>query len=288
MVYRIFVEKKEELAFDAMALYNEAKNLLGVSALEKVRIINRYDAENITRELFDYAVKTVFSEPQVDNNYETLSVDNAAVFAVEYLPGQFDQRADSAAQCIQIISQGERPLIRNARVYVLYGNLSKDDIEKIKKHVINPVESREAALEMPETLKVEYDIPTKVATVDGFIDLDADGLAAFVKSYGLAMDEADIAFCQAYFKSEGRNPTITEIRMIDTYWSDHCRHTTFGTIIDNVTFEDRLLQNTYEEYLATRKELGRENKPICLMDLATIAVKHLKANGRLPKLDESE
>ena len=288
MVYRVYVEKKEELAFDAKALYNEAKNLLGISNLEKVRILNRYDAENITEELFDYAVKTVFSEPQVDIATAELSAEGGTVFAVEYLPGQFDQRADSAAQCIQIISQGERPLIRNARIYVLYGNITADDVDRIKKHVINPVESREATLEKPETLQVVYEIPTEVATIDGFIDLNTEGLNAFVKTYGLAMDEADIAFCQAYFKTEGRNPTITEIRMIDTYWSDHCRHTTFGTIIDDVTFDDQLLQSTYEEYLATRKALGRENKPICLMDLATVAVKHLKANGRLPKLDESE
>ena len=288
MVYRIYVEKKEELAFDAKALYNEAKNLLGISNLEKVRILNRYDAENITEELFGYAVKTVFSEPQVDIATAELSAEGGIVFAVEYLPGQFDQRADSAAQCIQIISQGERPLIRNARIYVLYGNITADDVDRIKKHVINPVESREAALEKPETLQVVYEIPTEVATVDGFIDLNEDGLNAFVKNYGLAMDEADIAFCQAYFKTEGRNPTITEIRMIDTYWSDHCRHTTFGTIIDDVAFEEQLLQSTYEEYLAARKALGRENKPICLMDLATVAVKHLKANGKLPKLDESE
>ena len=288
MVYRIFVEKKEALAFDAKALYNEAKNLLGVRNLEKVRLLNRYDAENITEELFEYAVKTVFSEPQVDIATSELQADGGIVFAVEYLPGQFDQRADSAAQCIQIISQGDRPLIRNARVYVLYGDISEEDVAKIKKHVINPVESREAALEKPETLQVIYDIPTTVATLDGFIDLDAAGLSEFVRNYGLAMDDADIAFCQAYFRSEKRNPTITEIRMIDTYWSDHCRHTTFGTIIDDVTFADPLLQSTYEEYLVTRKALGRESKPICLMDLATVAVKHLKAAGKLPKLDESE
>ncbi len=289
MVYRIYVEKKEELAFDAKALYNEAKNLLGISSLEKVRIINRYDAENISQELFDYAVKTVFSEPQVDIAFAELDADkDSTVFAVEYLPGQFDQRADSAAQCIQIISQGDRPTVRNARVYVLAGKLTAEDVEKIKKHVINPVESREAALQKPETLQMAYEIPTEVATLDGFIQLDEAGLADFIRSYGLAMDEADIAFCQAYFKSENRNPTITEIRMIDTYWSDHCRHTTFGTIIDDVTFEDALLQKTYEEYLAVRKALGRENKPICLMDLATVAVKHLKAAGKLPKLDESE
>ena len=287
MVYRIYVEKQEALAFDAKALQNEARNLLGITGLEKVRIINRYDAENITRELFDYAVNTVFSEPQVDIAGETVDLTGAQVFAVEYLPGQFDQRADSAAQCIQIISQGDRPLVHSAKVYALYGDLSQQDVLTIKKYVINPVEAREATLDTYETLKTTYAIPTEVKTLNGFIALDEAGLAAFIKEYGLAMDEADIAFCQAYFRKENRDPTITEIRMIDTYWSDHCRHTTFGTIIDNVTFEDNLLQQAFDRYLAVRKELGR-TKPICLMDLATVAVKYLKVNGKLPKLDESE
>ena len=288
MVYRIYVEKKKELANEAKALLTDAQNLLGISALKDVRVFNRYDAENITQELFDYARGTVCSEPQLDIVSETLQLDDAVVFAVEYLPGQFDQRADSAAQCIQIISQGDRPTIRTAKVYALYGALSEADVKEIKKYVINPVEAREASLEKPATLKTNYDIPTEVATLEGFIELDHAGLEAFVKQYGLAMDIDDIAFCQKYFQSEKRDPTITEIRMIDTYWSDHCRHTTFQTVIDNVTFEDALLQKEYEDYLATRKELGRENKPICLMDLATIAVKYLKANGKLPKLDESE
>ena len=288
MVYRIFVEKKEALANEAKALLNDARSLLGVKNLQKVRLFNRYDAERIEKDLFDYAVGTVFSEPQLDIAAEEVDLSGAIVFAVEPLPGQFDQRADSAAQCIQIISQGERPLIRAAKVYALYGELTEEEISEIKKYVINPVECREAALEKPETLAIQYDIPTEVATLDGFIDLDQAGLADFIRRYGLAMDLDDITFCQAYFKEEGRSPTITEIRMIDTYWSDHCRHTTFGTIIDDVTFEDELLQKTYEEYLATRNALGRSRKPICLMDLATIAVKHLKANGKLPKLDESE
>ena len=288
MVYRIYVEKKEGLENEAKGLLSEAQNLLGITALEDVRIFNRYDAENITEDLFDYAVKTVFSEPQLDVAAPEVDLPGAIVFAVEALPGQFDQRADSAAQCIQIISQGDRPLIRTAKVYALYGKLSEKDIAEFKKYVINPVECREAALEIPETLAIQYDIPTEVATLTGFTALDAEGLADFIKTYGLAMDLDDITFCQSYFKTEDRDPTITEIRMIDTYWSDHCRHTTFGTIIDDVTFEDALLQKTYEEYIATRNALGRENKPICLMDLATVAVRHLKANGQLPKLDESE
>ncbi len=287
MVYRVFVEKKKELAHEAKAFLSDAKTLLGISRLEDVRIINRYDAENISEELFDYAKKTVFSEPQLDILSDNPDLGGAYVFAVEYLPGQFDQRADSASQCIQIISQGERPLIRTAKVYVLYGALTEDDIKEIKKYVINPVEAREATLDKPETLNIKYDIPTEVKTLDGFTKLNRAGLEEFVKSYGLAMDADDIAFCQQYFISEHRDPTITEIRMIDTYWSDHCRHTTFLTVIDNVTFEDELLQSAYQEYLNVRRELGR-TKPICLMDLATVAVKYLKKYGKLDKLDESE
>ena len=287
MVYRIYVEKKEELANEAKALYSELKNLVGISSLESVRILNRYDAENITEELFNDAVKTVFSEPQLDIASKDYDAKGGIVFAVEYLPGQFDQRADSAAQCIQIISCGERPLIRTARVYILGGNLSQKEVDEIKKYVINPVEAREATLDLPSTLTVNYEIPTSVATLDGFTSLDENGLADFVKKYGLAMDLDDIRFCRDYFISEDRDPTITEIRMIDTYWSDHCRHTTFLTTIDNVSFEDELLQKTYSQYVAVRKELGR-TKPINLMDIATLATRYLKTKGLLPKLDESE
>ncbi len=287
MVYRVYVEKKKELANEAKALLGDARSLLGIDALTDVRVLNRYDAENISAELFDYAKQTVFSEPQLDIASESVDLGDATVFAVEYLPGQFDQRADSAAQCIQIISQGDRPTVRTAKVYALYGNLTAEQIAEIKKYVINPVEAREASLEMPETLAIQYTVPTEVKTLDGFIDLDKEGLAKFIADYGLAMDDADIAFCQSYFKSEKRDPTITEIRMIDTYWSDHCRHTTFSTIIDDVKFEDALLQKAYDDYIAVRAELGR-TKPICLMDLATVAVKYLKKHGKLDKLDESE
>ncbi|MBQ5995136.1 MAG: phosphoribosylformylglycinamidine synthase [Clostridia bacterium] len=287
MVYRIFAEKKPGLDNEAKALYNDSVSLLGISRLKGVRIFNRYDAEDISKELFDYSVKTVFSEPQLDNVYSELSLKDAYIFAVEFLPGQFDQRADSAAQCIQIISQQDRPIIRSAKVYALYGELTDNDINEIKKYVINPVEAREASLNKPDTLKVNYEIPTSVKTLDGFLSLDREGLESFVNDYGLAMDTDDIEFCQSYFRKEGRDPTITEIRMIDTYWSDHCRHTTFLTVIDNVEFEDKLLQDVYNEYLSVRNELGR-TKPVCLMDLATVAVKYLKENGKLSKLDESE
>ena len=224
MVYRVFVEKKKGLDNEAKGLLNEAKTLLGMERLENVRLFNRYDAENITEDLFRYAVKTVFSEPQLDTASASIQLPGAYVFAVEALPGQFDQRADSAAQCIQIISQGERPLIRTAKVYALYGALTDGDIREFKKYVINPVECREASLDVPETLAIRYDIPTEVATLTGFTKLSRDELADFIANYGLAMDLDDIAFCQSYFQKEDRDPTITEIRMIDTYWSDHCRH----------------------------------------------------------------
>ena len=287
MVYRIFVEKKPELAQEARNLKEDINSLLRIESLEKLRIVNRYDVENISPELFDYAVKTVLSEPQLDMVSSELSAEGAQVFAVEYLPGQFDQRADSAAQCIQIISQAQRPEVRSAKVYLLYGQLTQEQLREIKKYVINPVEAREAALEKPETLKINYDIPTTVETMVGFCALNREELAEFISRYGLAMDLDDIAFCQEYFRSEGREPTITEIRMIDTYWSDHCRHTTFTTTIDSVSFEDELLEKAWQDYLDTRKALGR-SKPINLMDMATLAVRYLKKAGKLSKLDESE
>ena len=267
-------------------MLREVKEFLQISALQSVRVVNRYDVEHIEQELFSYAVNTVFSEPQVDNVFYDVPAGKV-VFAVEPLPGQFDQRADSAAQCVQILSQGERPLVRTAKVYVLEGQFSEADVAAIKHHVINPVECREASLAMPETLQLDVTIPESVATVEGFLDMDKEALAQMVKELGLAMDLDDITFCQNYFKTERRNPTITEIRMIDTYWSDHCRHTTFLTTIDSVKFEDALLQQAYDEYLATREALGR-TKPINLMDIGTLAGKYLRKNGMLEKLYESE
>ncbi len=287
MVFRLFVEKKEGFRHEANSLYSDVKTFLGITSLQSLRVINRYDVENISSDLFEYAKTTVFSEPQVDSYYNSIDNDGAHIFAVEYLPGQFDQRADSCSQCLQIIAKIDRPLVRTAKVYMLYGDLTEKEISEIKKYVINPVESKEASLKTYETLKINYDLPTTVKTLDGFISLDKDGLKDFVKSYGLAMDEDDIAFCQEYFIGENRNPTITEIRMIDTYWSDHCRHTTFLTTIDNVEFEDELLQETYNDYLKTREFLGR-TKPINLMDIATLATRYLKKIGKLDKLDESE
>ena len=287
MVYRVYVEKKQGLEAEAKSLRYDIRHLLGIKALEDVRIVNRYDVENIEKDLFDYAVKTVFSEPQLDNVSEELNFGDATIFAVEFLPGQFDQRADSAAQCIQIISQKERPLVKTAKVYALYGSLSADEVDRIKKHLINPVESQEASLEKYETLKVNYSIPETVETLTGFISMNEEELAKFVKEYGLAMDNDDLMFCRDYFRKEDRDPTLTEIRMIDTYWSDHCRHTTFLTTIDNVKFEDALIEEAYNDYIAKRNDLGR-TKPVNLMDIATLAVRVLKKEGKLEKLDESE
>ncbi len=288
MVFRVYVEKKQGLDHEAASLCHEINTFLSIGALEKVRVINRYDVENATEELFDYATRTVLSEPQLDNVSDKLDADGATVFAVEYLPGQYDQRADSAAQCMQIISCGDRPTVRTAKVYLLYGELTEAQVAAIKKHVINPVESREATLDKPETLVAQFDIPTTVETLHGFCEMDADALAQFVKSYGLAMDMDDLAFCRDYFVSEQRDPTITEIRMIDTYWSDHCRHTTFLTEIGQVTIEDKELERACKIYMNMREQLGRTHKPMTLMDIATIGTRYLKANGKLPRIDESE
>ena len=288
MVYRIYVEKKPGFDGEAQALQNELCSLLGIEQLTGLRLLNRYDVEGIDQALFDQCVSTVFSEPPVDDTYTELPAWSDSCFAVEYLPGQFDQRADSAAECIQLISQGERPLVRSARVYLLEGALSDAQIDAIKKYVINPVEAREASLETRATLKMEYPVPAAVAVLEGFNQLDEAGLADFIREKGLAMDLGDIKFCQEYFRTEQRDPTITEIKMIDTYWSDHCRHTTFGTILTDVKIDDKVVQAAFERYMALREELGRTEKPCCMMDLATIGAKALKKRGVLTNLDESD
>ncbi|MBQ1471654.1 MAG: phosphoribosylformylglycinamidine synthase, partial [Eubacterium sp.] len=287
MVYRIYVEKKKDFAGEAQALSSELCALFGLP-IEDLRIINRYDVEGIDEELFRSVVSTVFSEPQVDDTFEELVIpDNTSVFAVEYLPGQFDQRANSASECIQLISKGERPEVRSAKVYLLKGDLGQAEIDTIKKYVINPVEAREASLDTFDTLKMTYDIPTEVEVVEGFNSMDEKALEEFLDARGLAMDLADLKFCQEYFRGEDREPTITEIKVIDTYWSDHCRHTTFNTTIDSVKFHDPEIQTAYEDYISTRKELGR-TKPVNLMDMGTLAAKYLRKEGKLDKLDESE
>ncbi|WP_294752424.1 phosphoribosylformylglycinamidine synthase [uncultured Ruminococcus sp.] len=289
-VFRIYVEKKPEFAVEAQSVLSDIKTALRLN-ISGVRILNRYDADKLSEEDFKAAVNTVFSEPAVDVVYDELPQvsETDRVFAVEYLPGQFDQRADSCEQCIQILRQGERCRVRNARVYIISGIISDADFAKLKAYIINPVESREASLETVKTLDTNYDIPTTVEELEGFINLNAFGLHAFVDKFGLAMDYDDIKFCQDYFRNEEkRNPTITEIRMIDTYWSDHCRHTTFLTNVENVKINTPYIKDTYDMYLNVRKELGRTDKPMTLMDLATLAAKKLKADGKLPDLDESE
>ena len=290
MVYRIYVEKKPQFAVDGGAVLADLNVALGIKTVENVRIINRYDCEKLPKENFEAAVPTVFSEPPVDEVYYELPKPAAdeRMFAVEFLPGQFDQRADSAAQCIQMLCPGERPVVKYAKIYVLKGKISDDEFARIKHYLINAVESRECGFDKYDTLEVKYTIPTSVETLTGFINKTDAELADFVVHYGLAMDNDDIKFCQDYFKSEHRDPTITEIRMIDTYWSDHCRHTTFGTIIDNADIKPSYIADTYAEYKADRHELGRDNKPLCLMDIATLAAKKLKKDGILKDLDESE
>ncbi len=294
MVYRVFSEKKPGLSPEVSSLRADCRSFLGIAGLEDVRILNRYDAEGLDEALFSYARTAVFSEPQLDTVSETAQFPGAAaVFAVEPLPGQFDQRADSAAQCIQLLSQGERPAIRTAKVYALYGSVTPEEIEKVKAYVINPVESREASLDKPETLRMEYQQPQQVETIEGFTALDEEGLRELLGSLGLAMDLEDLKFLQAYFRdTEKRDPTITEVRVVDTYWSDHCRHTTFSTILDEIQLENPAVQEAYERYLALREEVyGKEKaatRPRTLMDIATIGAKALKKRGLLPEIDESE
>ena len=289
MVSRVYVEKKPGFDGEARALAAELRDIVGISGLTGVRLVNRYDVEGATDELFAACVPTVFSEPQSDTaTFELPEANGAAVFAVEFLPGQFDQRADSASECIQLISQGERPAVRSAVVYYLEGDLADDDVEAVKRYVINPVEAREASLEPRDTLAMAFERPADVEVIEGFTAFSDDELARFIDERGLAMDLADIQFCRAYFAEEGRDPSITEIKMIDTYWSDHCRHTTFGTVLDDVEIADANVQAAFDRYLELRHELGRDEKPVCLMGMGTIGAKWLKKEGILTGLDESE
>lgn len=287
MVIRIFVEKKEKYASEAASIKEDINNLLLIAGLKKLRIINRYDVENIDQETFEKAKTTVFSEPVTDDICSKLEIDSDKVFAVEYLPGQFDQRANSAEECIQFISQGERSIVKSAKVYMLYGNLTDKDMEKIMKFIINPVEAREATMDEFETLKIEYEIPSEISIVSNFTKMTKEELVEYINENGLAMDLNDLFLCQEYFISENRNPTLTEIKVIDTYWSDHCRHTTFNTTIDYIRYEDEVIEKTFQDYLYTRRGLGI-TKPISLMNIVTTAVKALKAEGKLDKLVESE
>jgi len=293
-VFRCYSQKKPGFDVEAQGVCKALQEQLGIAGLKSVAILNRYDADQIDSAVYEQAKDIVFSEPMVDVVYdETLPETSAVVLAVEALPGQFDQRADSCAQCIQLMAGVERPLIAYAKVYLLEGELSEDDLNAIRGYLINPVESREASMDKPETLVRTYDIPTSVATVEGFTAMDEGALAELLGELGLAMDLDDLKFLQTYFKDEEkRDPTITEVRLVDTYWSDHCRHTTFSTHLDSVEIADPEIKAAYERYLAARVEVYGEEKaakrPQTLMDVATIGTKTLKKRGVLPELDESE
>ena len=294
-IKRIFVEKKKGCDIEASQLFADIKENFEISALEGLRILYRYDVEDISDDAFAVAEKTIFSEPPVDNVYlEKFDIsDDEVAFGMEYLPGQYDQRADSAMQCVQIISGDDNAVINAAKIFVLKGKLTVGDIEKVKNYCINPVDSREASMEKPETLRMKLNIPKTVETLTGFIDKSEAELLALRAEMGLAMSDADIIFCQKYFKdTEKRDPSITEIKVIDTYWSDHCRHTTFATNITDVKFEDgkykKVIEDAYKMYLDLKKDLGRENKPQCLMDIAVMGMRALKAQGKLANFDESE
>lgn len=292
-VKRVYVEKRLEFNTESVNLFYDLKENLNLEGLDNLRIINRYDTANIEEEDFDKSVKTVFSEPNQDNVYfEEISL-SGNVFAIEYLPGQYDQRADFAAQCIQVVTGKEKPFVKYAKVFVLEGNLSEEEIKKVKNYLINPVESREAVLTKPITLTDEYPEAEDVEIID-FINKTPEETEKYRIDEGLAMSLEDLLFCQEYFKnSEKRNPTITEIKVIDTYWSDHCRHTTFNTIMDNIDFEKgkitEEIKKTYDEYLSARKFVyGDREKPISLMDLATIGAKELRKKGLLKDLEVSD
>ena len=299
-VRRILVEKRPGFDIEAKALEKDLIESLHVEGIENIRVLNRYDIEGIENEVYKNAARTIFSEPNIDIVYhETLDVSNndetkERVFAIEYLPGQYDQRGDWAAQCIQIVNQGIRPTINTAKVYILSGNISDEKFEKIKNYCINPVDSREACLEKPKTLQMETEIPTEVQILDGFIDLTVDDLKEFLNKQGLAMTLGDLEHIQNYFKNtEKRNPTITEIKVLDTYWSDHCRHTTFMTQIEDVKIEDGkytdIVKDAYNMYLNSRNKVYVDKqKDICLMDIATIAMKELRKDGKLEDLDVTE
>ena len=290
-VKRIYVEKMPEYAVEAKQLLWEIRHILLIKNITGLRFLNRYDVEGVADELYNTCKPIVFSEPQVDVTYDTLPEGGKAVFAVEYLPGQYDQRAASCEECIQLVGQCERPTVRTARVYILEGDFTEDELNKVKKHVINPVESREADLAEKATLQQVYETPDHVETLNGFTTMDMEAVQEFVKKYGLAMDKDDLAFCRDYFASEKRDPTLTEIRMIDTYWSDHCRHTTFLTTIDEMNIEKVAVEKAFKRYLMARETVYGERisqKPINLMDMATMGGKYLKKIGQTPNIDVSE
>lgn len=293
MVKRVYVKKKAGFDVEAKGLLADLKENLLMNNIEDLVILNRYDVSGISDEVLETAKNTIFSEPQVDDcfigDYEFSPNDK--VFGVEALPGQFDQRANSLSECLQIITEGSRPISKFARIYVLSGNLNNEDVNKIKKYVINPVDSRECTLEKVDTLEEQMAVSEDVAIIEGFTEMTDEDSEKFYKKYGFAMDLADLKFCQKYFRdTEKRDPTMTEMKMIDTYWSDHCRHTTFLTKLEVLDIKWDLLQKVYEEYIASRAFVyeNKKAKDVCLMDMATVAVKELKKKGILKDLDESE
>ena len=294
-VRRVYVEKKPDFAVKAKELKHEVKHYLGIAA-DQVRVLIRYDVENVSDATYQKALQTVFSEPPVDDIYEeNFDAEGGNVFSVEFLPGQFDQRADSAEQCVKLLNEDEEPIIRSATTYVIKGDITEDELEAIKKYCINPVDSRETGMDKPDTLVQNFDEPADVAVFDGFIDMAEAHLKELYSSLNLAMTFKDFLHIQNYFKNtEKRNPSVTEIRVLDTYWSDHCRHTTFSTELKNVKFDEGFYQapikKTYEEYLDTHKKLyaGRDDKFVCLMDLALLAMKRLKKEGKLADQEESD
>ena len=294
-VRRVYVEKKPDFAVKAKELKHEVKHYLGIAA-EGVRVLIRYDVENVSDDTYKKALQTVFSEPPVDDIYEEeFDAKGGKVFSVEFLPGQFDQRADSAEQCVKLLNEEEEPIIRSATTYVINGDITDDELEAIKKYCINPVDSRETGAQKPETLVQNFVEPADVAIFDGFIDMAEAQLKELYDSLNLAMTFKDFLHIQNYFRGEEkRNPSMTEIRVLDTYWSDHCRHTTFSTELKNVKFDEGFYQapikKTYEDYLNTHKEMykGRDDKFVCLMDLALLAMKRLKAEGKLDDQEESD
>ncbi|MBR2213786.1 MAG: phosphoribosylformylglycinamidine synthase, partial [Eubacterium sp.] len=298
LVRRVYVEKKAPFAMAAKELTEDIKGYLGIDGLEKVRVLVRYDVENLSDDTFDKALTSIFSEPPVDDVYEEefpYDESKSKIFSVEYLPGQFDQRADSAEQCVKFLNEDEKPVIKSATTYVLVGDVSDEEFEKVKNYCINPVDSRETGLEKPETLITEFDEPDDVIVFDGFKDMEEEPLKELYDSLGLAMTFKDFLHIQNYFKNdEDRDPTMTEIRVLDTYWSDHCRHTTFNTELTDVKFDEgfykEVMESTYEDYLKVRDEIfkGREDKFVCLMDLALMAMRKLKAEGKLDDQEESD
>ncbi len=295
-VYRLYTRKKPGFDVEAQGLARELRDELGIRGLRSLSVLCRYDAEGLSDADYAAARTTVFSEPPCDDCFDEAPPafpEGARVLAVEALPGQFDQRADSCAQCIAILTGGERPRVRAAKLYVLEGELSEDDFARVRSRLINPVESREASLEKPQSLADNYGTPADVAVLTGFISYGREELFAMCSRYGLAMDERDLEFLQSYFRDEEkRDPTLTELRVLDTYWSDHCRHTTFGTYLTEVELEDPAVRAAYEDYLAARREVYGEEKaarrPVTLMDVATMGPKLLKKRGQLPNIDESE